>query len=98
MNIRFHPGALLEYEDAVSYYERRQSDLGKRFILMVEAALESVRDAPTRWPILEQDVRRHLVRVFPYAVLYTFESDYILVLAIMHCHREPGCWWARLAT
>jgi hypothetical protein len=37
VNVRFHPGALLEYEDGVSYYERLQVDLGKRFILMVEA-------------------------------------------------------------
>jgi hypothetical protein len=61
VNVRFHPGAHLEYEDAVSYYERRQIDLGKRFILMVEAALDSIREAPMRWPILEQDVRRHLI-------------------------------------
>jgi plasmid stabilization system protein ParE len=98
VNVRFHPGALLEYEDAVSYYERRQVDLGKRFILMVEAALDSIREAPMRWPILEQDVRRHLIKVFPYAVLYTSEGDHILVLAIMHCHGEPGYWRARLAT
>ena len=51
---------------------------------------------PDRWRILEEDVRRCLVRVFPYAVLYTIETDYILILAVMHGKREPGYWRHRL--
>lgn len=33
--------------------------------------------------------------MFPYAVLYTIEVDYILLIAVMHCHREPGYWSRR---
>ena len=29
---------------------------------------------------------------FPYGVLYAVEQDYILILAIMHCSREPNYW------
>ena len=28
-------------------------------------------------------------------VLYTIESDYILILAVMHCSRKPGYWKER---
>jgi hypothetical protein len=34
--------------------------------------------------------------VFPYAVLYTIESDYVLIIAVMHCHRKPDYWHSRL--
>jgi len=95
MRIEFHPDAFAEYQAAVAHYEDRRPGLGARFILAIEKALESIRQAPERWPILEDDVRRRLTRVFPFAVLYTIEREYILVVAIMHCHREPGYWRRR---
>lgn len=36
-------------------------------------------------------------RVFPYAVLYSIEDDFILIVAVMHCSREPGYWKTRVA-
>jgi toxin ParE1/3/4 len=65
-----------------------QSGLGHRFIASVEQAILHIIEKPQQWKILEQDVRRYLTRVFPYAVLYTIEPDYILIIAVMHCHRE----------
>lgn len=91
----FHPEALAEYEDAVKYYESNQSKLGNRFIASVQAALQSILESPARWPVLELDVRRQLTRVFPYAILYSIESDHVLVLAVMHCHQQPGYWRLR---
>jgi hypothetical protein len=46
--------------------------------------------------ILEEDVRRCLVSVFPYSVLYTIEAEYVLIIAIMHGKRQPGYWRSRL--
>ena len=93
--LEFHPEALAEFESAVRHYEQQQTGLGGRFATAVEAAITSVLDAPLTWPILERDVRRRLTRVFPYAILYSVESDSILVLAIMHCHQKPGYWLSR---
>jgi toxin ParE1/3/4 len=91
----FHPEALVEYEEAVKHDESKQPNLGHRFIVSVQAALLSIVESPARWPTLELDVRRRLTRVFPYAVLYSVESDYVLILAVMHCHQKPGYWRKR---
>ena len=96
MKYRFHPDAIAEYEGAARYYADRKAALELRSIECVESAVRSVADAPTRWALFEDDVRRCLVHVFPYAVLYTIEADYILILAIMHCSREPGYWRGRI--
>jgi hypothetical protein len=37
--------------------------------------IQQIIEAPNRWPVLEEDIRRCLARVFPYAVLYTIETD-----------------------
>jgi plasmid stabilization system protein ParE len=96
MKFEFHPEALEEYKDAARYYEECQSSLGHRFIAAVEQAILHITEKPEQWKILEEDVRRHLTRVFPYAILYTIESDYILIIAVMHCNRKPGYWKNRI--
>lgn len=97
MRLEFHPEALAEYEFAVTYYEQHKAGLGSRFISSVESALQSILAAPMTWSILEHDVRRRLTRVFPYAVLYSVELDDVLVLAVMHCHQQPGGWRSRIS-
>ena len=69
-----------------------------RFIATIETTLDQLGKNPEWGKILEADIRRSLARVFPYAVLYSIESDYLLIIAIMHCHREPGYWRHRLQT
>ena len=96
MRHEFHPEALDEYEDAARYFAGCQDGLELRFIACVETALHQISDAPARWRPFEEDVRRCLVRVFPYAVLYSIESGYVLIIAIMHCNRDPGYWHHRL--
>jgi toxin ParE1/3/4 len=96
MRFEFHPEARLEFLDAVSYYETHQPGLGQRFIQSVEAAITGIDENPEAWAEIEQDVRRKLTRVFPYALLYTIEPENILIVAVMHCHKEPGYWRSRV--
>jgi toxin ParE1/3/4 len=44
------------------------------------------------YPEIDEDVRRCMTRKFPYAVLYTIEQDYLLIIAVMHCSRKPNYW------
>jgi plasmid stabilization system protein ParE len=96
MKFKFHPEALAEYEDAARYYGGCQRGLELRFIGCVEATIRQIVQTPERWRVFEADVRRCLTKVFPYALLYTIEVDYILIVAVMHCHREPGYWLRRI--
>ena len=96
MRLEFHPEALDEYEDAAKYYANSQPGLELRFIACVEAAFRLVSEPPNRWRLFEDDVRRCLVHVFPYGVLYSIEPDYVLIIAVMHCSREPGYWRNRM--
>ncbi len=94
----FHPEALGEYEGAALYYAKRDPELAGRSIDAVEDAIVRILESPTRWRVIDEDVRRCLSRVFPYGVLYTVEADFVLIVAVMHCSREPGYWKERLAT
>jgi plasmid stabilization system protein ParE len=93
---KFHPEAGLEFAEAVRFYRERGRNLGHRFAREVRTAIQEIVATPTRWRVLQEDVRRCLVRVFPYAILYTIEKNYILIIAVMHGKREPGYWRHRL--
>ena len=97
MRHEFHPEALAEYEAAALYYVERDPRVGRRFVAAVEDAIDRIVESPTRWRVLDEDVRRCLTRVFPYGVLYTIEPDFVLIVAVMHCGRQPGYWKRRIA-
>ena len=92
MKYVFHPEALTEYAEAVQYYAEQSSEVAQAFINVIEDAVYRIKESPTRWAVLDENVRRCLTRKFPYSILYTIEQDYILILAVTHCSREPGYW------
>lgn len=95
MTYDFHPEASAEYREATSFYESCRPGLGAAFSIEVEAAIQRILEAPERWRRIDQDVRTCRTHTFPYAILYTIEQDSILILAVMHMHREPGYWRGR---
>ena len=96
MRWEFHPEALEEYREAALYYAERDPTLAARFVEAVEDAIRRSAEAPFAWRIVDEDVRRCLTQVFPYGILYTVESEFILIVAVMHGHREPGYWRQRI--
>ncbi len=93
--VRFHPEAEAEMFDAAMWYESHQEGLGKRFLTSVQDALHRIALNPETYPNVEGDVRRCLVKVFPYGVLFRMKADVVSVMAVMHLHREPGYWKTR---
>ena len=91
----FHPDAEAEFVAAISYYEECDPGLGLDFAREVQQALRRVGDYPRLWPEIAREVRRCLVRRFPFGVLYSMEPDGIFILAVMHLHREPAYWQRR---
>nr|WP_199197372.1 type II toxin-antitoxin system RelE/ParE family toxin [Chroococcidiopsis sp. CCALA 051] len=81
MRYVFHPEALAEYAAAVQYYAENRAEVAQAFINAVEDAIYRIRESPTRWRVIDEDIRRCLTRKFPYGILYTVESEYILILS-----------------
>ncbi len=96
MTHKFHPEARFEYGEAAAFYESRRPGLGAAFTVEVEATIQRIIEAPQRWRCIAQDVHTCRTRTFPYAILYTVEKDWVLIIAVMHLRREPEYWRKRL--
>jgi hypothetical protein len=55
---RLHPEAWLEFEAADDWYLARSLDASVGFLSDVHGALESISDAPQRWPKYLRGTRR----------------------------------------
>jgi len=82
--------------EAFDYYEAQLSGLGHEFVATVEHQLERIVENPAQYQVLHRDVRRAVVRRFPYAVFYLVDAEVVVVLAIEHQARDPEHWKQRL--
>lgn len=87
--IRYQSVAARELAEAVQWYEAKAKGLGREFVYAVDAAIKSIKRNPLAHQKMRYDVRRALVRRFPYAVIYRMSSDEIIILSIMHGRRNP---------
>ncbi|MFQ4141676.1 type II toxin-antitoxin system RelE/ParE family toxin [Chlorogloeopsis sp. ULAP02] len=86
------PEAELDIEEAYEWYEEGNPGLGYEFIRAVDACLASVGRNPLPYPVVNQEVRRALIRRFPYGVFYFLQEDIITVIGCFHVKRDPQQW------
>lgn len=84
MNFSFHPEAEEEFNLAIDYYENINPGLGLDFALEVYTTIQRTVEFPKAWVVLEGEIRRSLVRRFPYGVLYSVEQSGIFIVAVMN--------------
>lgn len=95
MNVIIRPEAEAEIAEAYDYYETVSQGLGAAFLLAVEACLDGIERSPEMYAAIYKDVRRGLLRRFPYGIFYLVEREDIVVLACFHARRDPKQWQRR---
>jgi plasmid stabilization system protein ParE len=93
--VEFHPAARREAERAHSWYWLSSEAAADAFLLELEAALDEIAEAPSRWPRHVQGTRRFLLRRFPFSVVYSTTGTAITIVAVAHGKRPPGYWRRR---
>lgn len=98
MNIRFLKSAQKELDNAVEWYNQKSPDLGFKFLSEVNISLKRIASYPESCAEIEEDIRRCVVRRFPYGLIYGVDENkhFIVIIAVAHLHRKPGYWNNRL--
>jgi hypothetical protein len=95
------PEADAEAIEAALWYEDRQAGLGDDFLAELERAFDSIRHYPQSLSLVEDysgphEIRRCMLRRFPYAVIFLCRPSETLVVAVAHTRRRPLYWLPRL--
>lgn len=97
MKFRFLPEALMEYEESTFYYSSVSNALAASFVTQIESSIKRIQRNPLAHATVWADVRRCLVKRFPYGIYYIIENDHFLIVAVMHLSRKPGYWENRVS-
>jgi len=95
MTLLIRPEAEAEIAEAFDYYAAAAEGLGDSFLRAVEACLAAIERSPAQYALAHKNVRRALLRRFPYSVFYVVEQEQIVVLACFHARRDPKQWQRR---
>lgn len=89
MTLKISQLAFLEIEDAKEFYNLQKPTLGDTFKNDVKNSIKSIRNFPTLYPNITNDMKRCVLHRFPYSIFYAIIEDTILILSIAHQHRKP---------
>lgn len=92
MKIEFTSAAKTELYQAISYYNAVRAGLGYELAIEIDAGLDKIKRFPNAWMLLNRDLRRFLVRRFPYGIIYSVIDNTIVVVSIMNLHQDPEKW------
>ena len=95
-SIIFTSFAQKEVVEALDWYERESSGLGRKFGTAIEESIQRIRDNPGQFPIVRRNIRRALLNRFPYALMFIVKADEtVSVIACFHGSRDPMKWRER---
>ena len=92
------PEAEVDIITATLWYHEHEAGLGLELALEVQAAIRRAVENPLLYPLMRRrpEVRRVLVRRFPYRVFFIVRNDAIVVFAVVHAARHDRHWRERL--
>jgi hypothetical protein len=96
MTVKFLDSAQLEFHDSVNYYNEQSFGWGFEFALEIQKTINRIVLYPNAWVQISKRARKCKCNRFPYSVIYFFDNDEIIIVALMHSKRNPGYWFNRI--
>ena len=87
--------ARADFDEAFDWYERQRPGLGVAFAEHLQAAFDTIAAMPELHAQVYRDVRKALVKPYPYAVIDRIRGNRVVVLAVFHSKRDPNIWKSR---
>jgi plasmid stabilization system protein ParE len=96
VTIVLRPEARADLDEASNWYEAQRPGLGDEFLQQVDAAFRRIEARPTQFPKVLGELRRALLRRFPYSAYFLTERRRIVVIGVLHQRRNPWAWQQRV--
>ena len=91
MRIEYHPAVADELIEIRDFYESRSTGLGLDFVAEFEKQVLRIAKMPERWMVVRRDIRRSLMKRFPYVIFFRqIADDCIRVTVVKHERRHPS--------
>src|SRR5258706_12962394 len=92
----FLPTAEKEYLDALTYYRESSIQSSGKFANEIKKITDRIRKFPQSSNQIVPGIRKAVLKIFPYTILYRIEQREILIVAVYHHSRHTDYWKGRI--
>jgi len=84
-----------EVEEIHAWYDAHQVGLGEEFRAELRRVMDEIGKSPRMFAVAFDQIRRVMLRRFPYFLLYEVFPDVVVVFGVIHGARDPRFWLMR---
>lgn len=89
------PDAEKDIKETVKFYNENSEELEERFKLSLDFSFTQILQSPKLYPYVKFDIRKFVIKKFPFSIFYIDRKDAIYILAVFHDKRNPKEWKKR---
>ena len=82
--------AEIEIIEAVVYYEKQQTGLGKRFLTHLQTYFDRIQTYPKHFYIKRNPYREAVIKKFPYLIIYELIENKVIVYSVFNTYQNPN--------
>ncbi|MCD4790241.1 MAG: type II toxin-antitoxin system RelE/ParE family toxin [Bacteroidales bacterium] len=85
-----------DFGNAFSFYSLESTKIANSFFQQIDYGLTTISENPFYFQKAHKDIRRFVVRKFPFVIYYFVQDKNIKVVSIFHTSRNPQIWKRRI--
>ena len=95
-SIELSDEAEVDFDKSYEFYYEDSSKVAETFFYRINLCFEDIKQNPKSFPIAHKDLRKYVVKKFPFVIYYRILDKVIQVIAIFHTSRNPEIWKERI--
>ncbi|MDF1546171.1 MAG: type II toxin-antitoxin system RelE/ParE family toxin [Bacteroidales bacterium] len=84
-----------DFDISYQYYNTENENVADNFYKHINQSFIQIQKFPATNPKVHEDVRKFVVKKFPFVIYYLLKEPIIRVIAIFHTSRNPEIWQER---
>lgn len=98
INFEFTKNAFADLVEAIDWYQSQKTNLGSEFAANLYNELQFIMEFPKSSRKINKNLRRRVVKKFPFNIYYFyFDEDLLIeVIGVLHESRNPNIWKERI--
>jgi toxin ParE1/3/4 len=87
--------AEIDFDKSYEYYTLKSEKTANAFYKQIDSGLRKIGQSPTSHQKVYHEIRKFVLKKFPFIIYYQIEEPIIKVIAIFHTSRNPELWEER---
>jgi len=91
-SIEISDNAEIDFNKSYQYYFEDSLKVADAFFRRIDSSLGRIKHNPFSFPTAHKNIRKYVIKKFPFVIYYQVEDSIIKVIAIFHTSRNPEIW------